>query len=103
MAGPMARPRLMLAPPSVTACLSSCAGTSSGWIACHAGKLNVAPSPSANVKPSRRSGVTASSAASTARPPAAANMNPWVIRSRRRRSTMSAAAPASTPTKTTGR
>ena len=60
IAGPIARPRLMLAPPSVTACLSSCAGTSSGWIACQAGKLNVAPSPSAKVKPSsseRRDGV----------------------------------------------
>ena len=103
MAGPIARPRLMLAPPSVTACLSSCAGTSSGWIACQAGKLNVAPSPSANVKTRSRSGVTASNAASTASPPAAASMKPWVIRSRRRRSTMSAAAPASTPTNTTGR
>ena len=102
-AGPMARPRLMLAPPSVTACLSSCAGTSSGWIACQAGKLNAAPSPSAKVSVRSSPGVTASSAESTARPPAATSMKPWVISSRRRRSTRSAAAPASTPTTTTGR
>ena len=99
----MARPRLTLAPPSVTACLSSSRGTISGWIACHAGALSVAPTPRAKVSTRSRTGVTRSAAESTASTPAATSMTVWVTSRSRRRSKRSAAAPATTPRITTGR
>ena len=102
-AGPMARPRLMLAPPSVSACFSSRAGTSSGWIAWYAGPLNAVQTPRAKVKPSRTSGVMPPAAVTTARAAATTRPAAWVASSSRRRSTRSASAPATTPTSTTGR
>ena len=102
-AGPIARPRLMLAPPSVTACLSSAGGTISGWMACQAGALNVAPTPRAKVSTSSQRGVTRPAAESPASAPAETSMISCVTSRSRRRSKRSAAAPATTPSTTTGR
>ncbi len=89
--------------PSATASGNSDFGTSSGWMACHAGRFTAPPRPRANVSKRSEAGVTASAKDSTASPNAATSIQVWVTISRRRRSTMSASAPAGTPTRKTGR
>ena len=61
-----------------------------------------APSPSKNVKPSNIHGVTTWSSVSTPNAPEASTIQPCVISIKRRRSTMSARAPAGRITRNTG-
>src|SRR6266403_714858 len=103
MAGPIARPMLIGSEFSATARVSSDRGTSSGVIACQVGAFIAAPIPSANVKTSSVVGVMRSTNAKTASSAAAASIQVWVTSSSRRRSTMSATAPAGSPTRKTGR
>src|SRR6185436_16225205 len=103
MAGPIARPMLIGSAFSATARVSSDRGTSSGVIACQVGVFIAAPIPSANVKTRSVAGVTRSTNARTASSAAAASIQVWVTSSSRRRSTMSATAPAGRPTRKTGR
>ena len=93
-AGPTARliliPRLL----SATAACSSRRGTRLGTIDCHAGATRDAKVAAIKVNPSRMAGVTRPD--HTRRPkPATHNVTAiWMTSSRRRRSTMSARAPA---------
>ena len=66
MAGPIARPTLKVRLDSATAWPNSSVGTRSGWMACQAGLINAAPTPSANVSPSSSAGVTRSVNVNTA-------------------------------------
>ena len=93
-AGPTARAPFTVTPPRAEDAPISSRGTSSGWIACHAGEVRVEVIPSRNVKPrivhgvrSPRAAITVSTAAITA---LAAEPT---IRSRRR-SSESASTPA---------
>src|SRR5713101_6804630 len=103
MAGPTARPMLIGSEFSATARVSSDRGTSSGVIACQVGAFIAAPIPSANVKTRSVVGVMRSTNAKTASSAAAASIQVWVTSSSRRRSTISATAPAGSPTTKTGR
>src|SRR3989475_2696114 len=102
-AGPIARPMLMGSAFSATAGSSSDDGTSSAVIACQVGVFIATPIPSAKVKASSIVAVMTSANASTASSAAAASIHVWVTISRRRRSTISAIAPAGNPTTRTGR
>ena len=53
-AGPTARPTLNVRLDSATACPNSSGGTRSGWMACQAGPISAAPTPSANVNARKR-------------------------------------------------
>ena len=75
----------------------------SGVIACHAGSFMTAPSPSAKVSPNRTQGVMSCRKVSTPSAPAASTIHPCVISRNRRRSTISAKAPAGRITRNTGR
>src|SRR5258705_1553198 len=88
---------------SATARVSSDGGTSSGVIACQVGVFIATPIPSANVKTRSVVGVMRSTNAKTASSAAATSIQVWVTSSSRRRSTMSATAPAGSPTTKTGR
>src|SRR5258705_8206686 len=88
---------------SATARVSSDGGTSSGVIACQVGVFIATPIPSANVKTRSVVGVMRSTKAKTASSAAATSIQVWVTSSSRRRSTISATAPAGSPTRKTGR
>src|SRR2546426_3434526 len=103
MAGPTARPMLIGSAFSATARVSSDGGTSSAVIACQVGVFIATPIPSANVKTRSVVGVMRSTNAKTASSAAAASIQVWVTSSSRRRSTISATAPAGSPTTKTGR
>src|SRR6267142_1492494 len=102
-AGPMARPMFTGNALSVTARVSSDAGTSSDVIACQVGVFIATPTPSANVSPRSVVAVIRPTNVSTARSPAATSIQHCVTSSSRRRSTISATAPAGSPTRKTGR
>src|SRR6266566_3705013 len=103
MAGPIARPMLIGSAFSATARVSSDGGTSSDVIACQVGVFIATPIPSANVKTRSVVGVMRSTNARTASSAAAASIQVWVTSSNRWRSTISATAPAGSPTRKTGR
>src|SRR5580698_2581386 len=101
-AGPTARATLNPTEFNATAG-ACCAGeTISGVMACHAGSFITAPRPSTNVNPSRIQGVTFPNSVKMPSSAAAATIQPWVISRKRRRSTMSASAPAGKMTRKTG-
>src|ERR1700687_2203932 len=102
-AGPMARPMFTGNALSVTARVSSDAGTSSDVIACQVGVFIATPMPRANVNARSVVAVIRSRNASTASSPAARSIQHCVTSSSRRRSTISAIAPAGRPTTKTGR
>src|SRR5229473_564100 len=102
-AGPMARPMFTGNALRVTARVSSDAGTSSDVIACQVGVFIATPMPRANVNARSVVAVIRPRNASTASSPAARSIQHWVTRSSRRRSTISAIAPAGRPTTKTGR
>src|SRR5258708_10511415 len=88
---------------SVTAWVSSDGGTSSDVIACHVGVFIATPIPRANVKARSVVAVIRPRNARTASSPAATSIQHCVTSSSRRRSTISATAPAGSPTTKTGR
>src|SRR5436305_3721276 len=101
-AGPTARATLNPAEFSATAD-PCCAGeTTSGVMACHAGSFITAPIPSRNVNASNDQGPTAWNNVRTPRARAATIIQLWVNNSSRRRSTMSARAPAGSTATNTG-
>src|SRR3989454_8000041 len=102
-AGPIARPMLIGSAFSATAGVSSDGGPSSGVIACQVGVFIAPPIPGANFKTRSVGGVMRSRNARTASSAAAASIQVWVTSSSRRRSTISATAPAGSPTTKTGR
>ena len=89
-AGPTARPRLNVRAPSAMAWGNSALGTSSGWMACHAGSVSAVPTPRKNVSVSSESGVITSARDRKASSAAVTSIHAWLTMSRRRRSTMSA-------------
>src|SRR3989441_3718836 len=102
-AGPIARPILMGIAFSARADISSDDGTSSLVIACQVGVFIATPIPSAKVRASSIVAVMTSANASTASSAVTASIHVWVTSNSRRRSTMSATAPAGSPTTKTGR
>src|SRR5438128_3379118 len=102
-AGPIARPMLMGSAFNATADISSDDGTSSPVIACQVGVFIATPIPSAKVRTSSIVAVMTSAKASTASRALTASIHVWVTSNSRRRSTMSATAPAGSPTTKTGR
>src|SRR3954463_8915142 len=102
-AGPKARAMLKPMLPRVTAAGRSSRGTISGMLACHAGPLRAAPRPRRKVKARRIPGVVALAAVNAQRPKAARVIQVWVTRSRRRRSSTSATAPAGSESRNMGR
>src|SRR2546430_13793707 len=102
-AGPIARPMFTGNALSVTAGVSSEGGTSSDVIACQVGASIATPPPSANVSARSVLAVIRPTNVSTARSPAATSIQHCVTSSSRRRSTISAPAPAGSPTRKTGR
>src|SRR5216684_2832573 len=102
-AGPVARPMFTGNALSVTARVSSDGGTSSDAIACHVGVFIATPTPRANVNARSVVAVIRPRNASTASSPAATSIQHCVTSSSRRRSTISATAPAGSPTTKTGR
>src|SRR5215470_1280662 len=101
-AGPTAR--LMLIPTllSATAGGSSSRGTSCGTIACHAGAISAAPAPTRNVKARSSAGVTSPRPTTSANPAVSRVSATCTAISRRRRSRMSASAPAGSPRRKIG-
>jgi hypothetical protein len=102
-AGPAARAMLKPILPRVTAAGRSSRGTISGMLACQAGALRAAPSPSRKVKVRRIQGVMVPVAVNAHRPKAASVIQIWVTISRRRRSRTSAMAPAGSESRNIGR
>src|SRR6266850_2575936 len=102
-AGPMARPMFTGNALSVTARVSSDAGTGSDVIACQVGVFIATPTPRANVNARSVVAVIRPRNASPASRPAARSIQLCVTSSSRRRSTISAIAPAGSPTTKTGR
>src|SRR5438552_11670094 len=102
-AGPIARAMLMPTALSVIAAGKSDCETSSGVIACQTGLLIADPTPSRKVSVSKRPGVIWPINARIPMAPAALNIQICITNNRRRRSTMSARAPAGNATRTTGR
>src|SRR5262249_13109700 len=82
---------------------TSCGVTTSGNAACHVGIVNVAPSDIANVTVSNTNGFTRFKNAQAARRSATSVRQDWPIKSRRRRSTTSASAPAGNASRKKGR
>ena len=103
MAGPTARPTLKVRLDSATACPNSSVGTRSGWMACQAGLINAAPTPSENVSPSSSAGVTRSVNVNTAKAAAHTSIQAWVDSRTARRLKTSAMAPAGSPRSRIGR
>gem|GEM_PF-6896637 len=101
-AGPVARATLN--PAEFNATAEACRGveTTSGVIACQAGSFMTAPSPRKNVNTSSVHGLTTCHNVSPPRAAAATTIQPCVNSRSRRRSTMSASAPAGSTTKKTG-
>ena len=102
-AGPRARARLNPALLSDTASGSCSRGTSSGMIACHAGLFIAVPTLSRNVSISSTHGERMLRNVSRLSNATAPSIHACQKSSRRRRSKMSAVAPASRPSSTTGR
>src|SRR6266446_7452041 len=102
-AGPIARPMFTGNALSVTARVSSDGGTSSDVMACQVGVFIATPMPRANVNARSVVAVIRPRNASTASSPAARSIQLCVTSSSRRRSTISATAPAGSPTTKTGR
>src|SRR5947209_1689014 len=102
-AGPTARAILMATALSVIAAGKSEWETNSGVIACQIGLLIADPTPRRKVSDSRRAGVIWPINARMPIAPAATNIQICMTRSKRRRSTISASAPAGNATSTTGR
>src|SRR5258708_16863902 len=102
-AGPMARAMLMPTALNVIAAGKSGGRTNSGVIACQTGLLMADPTPSRKVSESRRAGVIWPINARTPIAPAATTIQLCSTRSKRRRSTTSASAPAGRARSTIGR
>ncbi len=102
-AGPATRAILKETEPSVIAEARSFRGTSSGIIACQAGVFIAAPMLRKNVKTSRISGDTFPKTVIRPSPKAAADISIWVNMSKRRRSIVSASAPAGRERRKNGR
>ena len=102
-AGPTARDRLNPALFREMAWVSSRRGTSSGTIACQAGAFMAAPRPSRKVKLNSTQGEAAPSSVRAARSAAATVIQAWVASKRRRRSMMSARAPAGSDNRNMGK
>src|ERR1700733_4512530 len=102
-AGPTARARLLLAAFSETVSGISSRGTNSGTIACHAGLFMAEPMLSRKVNASSDHGDTWPRNVSTARIPTEPSIHACQKISSLRRSKMSAVAPASSPSSSTGR
>ena len=103
MAGPTARARLLHPALRETASGMRSCGTSSGMMACQAGLFMAEPMLSRKVKASRAQGETWPRKVRTARMATEASIQTCQKMSRRRRSKMSAVAPASRPRTSTGR
>src|SRR5882672_6966046 len=99
-AGPIARATLKLTTLSVIAAGKSVGRTNSGVIACQTGLLIAVPTPRRKVSESRRAGVIWPINARTPIAPAATTIQICMTSSSRRRSTMSASAPAGRATST---
>src|ERR1700733_7337546 len=102
-AGPTARARLLLAAFSETVSGISSRGTSSGTIACHAGLFIAEPILSRKVNASNAHGDTWPKKVRMARIPTEHSIHACQKISSLRRSKMSAVAPASSPSSSTGR
>ena len=102
-AGPVTRARLMATLLSVTACASSRRGTSSGMTACQAGSPATVPRPIANVSARSSAGDIRCATEVSARSALTTHIQPEAATSRRRRSTMSASAPAGSANSRPGR
>src|SRR5882724_6967141 len=102
-AGPRARATLTEMPPSATAAASSSRGTRSGVVACQAGALSALPRPMQKVSESSNHGPVRRSTVETPSAVAATSIHTCVARSSRRRSTMSASAPAGSARRKNGR
>src|SRR5947208_2323288 len=102
-AGPRARATLTEMPPSATAPASSSRGTRSGVVACQAGALSALPRPMQKVSESSSHGPVRPSTVQTPSAAAATSIHTCVARSSRRRSTMSASAPAGSARRKNGR
>jgi len=102
-AGPTARLTLTPTLFAATASGRSCLGTSWGTIDCHAGAVSAAPVSTRKVKNSNLPGVTRSSQTSAASAVELTVMKDSTTISRRRLSTMSASAPASSANRKIGR
>src|SRR6266436_10199992 len=102
-AGPIARATLIPTTLSVIAAGKSVGRTNSGVIACQTGLLIAVPMPRRKVSESRRAGVIWPINARTPTAPAATTIQICMTSSRRRRSTMSASAPAGRANSTTGK
>ena len=103
IAGPTARATFMFRPLSAAAWGSNERSTRSGWIACHAGAATALPQPRTNVSSRTHAGDVMPRNVPTARAVAAVNIASCAPRSRRRRSTRSAHAPAGSARSTIGR
>ena len=101
-AGPTARARFMLMPPSAEAAGSWERGTSSGIRACQAGMVRVWAQPSRNVNVSSSAGVVLPAAVRAARAPAMSSAAVCTAMMSRRRSNTSANTPAGRARKNTG-
>src|SRR6266404_9291748 len=102
-AGPIARAMLMPTLLSAIAAGKSEEGTNSGVIACQTGLLIAAPTPRRKVDKSKRDGVIRPINARNPIATAMTHIQPCMTRSKRRRSTTSASAPAGRATRTTGK
>jgi hypothetical protein len=102
-AGPATRAILKETEPSVIAEERSFFGTSSGIIACHAGVFIAAPMPRKNVKTRRINGDVFPEMVIRPSTSADASMSIWVNMSKRRRSIVSARAPAGRARRKKGR
>src|SRR5437868_936393 len=102
IAGPSARATLNPAEFTATAAACWSADTISGVIACHAGSFITDPNPSKNVKNRSTQGPTKPVSVKIPRMPDANTIHPCAINNNRRRSIMSASAPAGRMTRKTG-
>ena len=103
IAGPMARDTLMAMLFSAMAAGMSSGGTRSGTIAAHAGSIIAEPTPRAKTKPISNHAVVMSSNVRMPSAPATINKYVWMAIKRRRRSTMSASAPAGSASSINGK
>src|SRR5262249_40380972 len=103
IAGPTARETLNATLVSVIAAGSSLRGTSSGTIACQAGLFRAAPNPRVNVSANNNHGPIKPVTVSAPIRAATDSIQVWVTNMRRRRSMMSAKAPAGNARNTTGK
>ena len=101
-AGPTARAPFTVTLPRAEAAGICSFGTSSGWMACHAGAESEEPQPSRNVISSRVCGVSTSVQASSVVTAAAIAVPVLTTMSSRRRSRRSASPPASSARKSVG-